>query len=346
MLAGFPIKEYQVHELDGDQVSETKWVPEVTLQTYFQQPCGTYEITGKTRMAYAPPAWLNLDGNENGHILFLDDFSRANSMFMQAIMELIDKASYMTWSLPENTTIVLSSNPDDGDYQVHTLDTAQATRMVTFQADFNIEDWAAWAEEAEVDSRAINFALSYATELFESKDTRVKGLNARSYTTFCNLVGGLPDWSNPEQQSLIVSMSKGCFSDPSGVIGGLFLSFVQNRLDRLPSPEELLVTKWDTLYPKLENLIYPNGVSNTANACIAAILSTRLANYSVKYLKTKGTKEATVLDRLVQYITPKTGQTRLFSEDLIFKIVQTLVGKCPARTKSFILNPEIRKRLL
>lgn len=49
----------------------------------------------------------------------------ANSLFMQATMQLIQDGKFISWKLPENTNIVLSSNPDDGTYQVSSLDPAQ-----------------------------------------------------------------------------------------------------------------------------------------------------------------------------------------------------------------------------
>ena len=44
---------------------------------------------------------------------------------MQATMQLIQDGKFISWKLPENTNIVLSSNPDDGTYQVSSLDPAQ-----------------------------------------------------------------------------------------------------------------------------------------------------------------------------------------------------------------------------
>lgn len=119
-ISGFPIKEYEVVEEDGTH----KWVPADVLQKYFQMPCGTYELTGESRMSYATPAWLPREENPKGTIVVLDDFSRANSLFMQAIMELINTGKYMTWKLPKYTSILLTSNPSDV-YDVTELDPAQ-----------------------------------------------------------------------------------------------------------------------------------------------------------------------------------------------------------------------------
>ena len=112
-------------------------------------------------MGYATPAWLPSEENPNGTILLLDDYTRANQLFMQATMELINECKYISWSLPKNTSIILTSNPDNGEFQVSSLDSAQKTRFINFNVKLNIEDWATWAEFNQIDGRCINFCLTY-----------------------------------------------------------------------------------------------------------------------------------------------------------------------------------------
>ena len=49
-------------------------------------------------------------------------------------------------------------------------------RFINFNVKFNIEDWAKWAEESEIDGRAINFALYYGNEIFK-KHNNVQTVN-------------------------------------------------------------------------------------------------------------------------------------------------------------------------
>ena len=53
-----------------------------------------------------------------------------SSILAQATMELICRGSYISWSLPKYTNIILTSNPDNSEYQVVTLDAAQKTRFI------------------------------------------------------------------------------------------------------------------------------------------------------------------------------------------------------------------------
>lgn len=114
-LVGFPYKEYKVI-IDGNE----QWVPADMLKAMNSG----FTITKESRMSYAVPAWVPRDFNPNGTMLVLDDFSRANSLIIQAVMEIINTGSYVSWNLPKYTNIVLTSNPDNGAYTVTGLDDA------------------------------------------------------------------------------------------------------------------------------------------------------------------------------------------------------------------------------
>lgn len=127
-MTGFPIKQYKINKLDVDRnVVDTIWANADTIQCYLNSSCADYVLTEDSRMAYATPAWLPKESNPNGTILLLDDYTRAGSQFMQATMSLINDGKYISWELPENTDIILTTNPDDGQYSVTPLDTAQKT---------------------------------------------------------------------------------------------------------------------------------------------------------------------------------------------------------------------------
>ena len=122
-IVGFPIKEYEVAWIDNGNIKDKRWMSENQIKNLDSR----LKLTGRVRMAYAPPAWLPTEDNPNGIIVLLDDYTRANSMFMQATMEIISTAQYISWHLPKYTSIVLTSNPDDGQFSVTSLDNAQKT---------------------------------------------------------------------------------------------------------------------------------------------------------------------------------------------------------------------------
>lgn len=327
-LTGFPIKEFQT--------SDGEWIPADLVGKY----CDPEKFTGRSRMSYATPEWLPDEDTEGGAIICLDDYSRANSLFLQATMQLIQDGTYVSWKLPKHTTIVLSTNPDNGAYSVSAMDAAQRSRFINFPVKFSIDNWAAWAENNQLDGRAINFAISYSHELFEN-EKQLSTINPRSYTMFANAISGIDDWQKPESLALILNISKGCFNDPDNVVGSLFTTFVANKLDQLVSPKDMLMEKWETVYPKIKKCVYDTD-GNYKNA-VAAILQTRLLNYSTYYFDQKGSKTEVVGDRLLQIMN---APEMLFSEDIVFNIIKVLCTKYPARTNKWMLNGQIRQRVV
>ena len=335
-MVGFPQKEILLRWSTKDGQLKTRWWPESLLNKIPQN----VQITSTTRMGYAPPAWVPREENPNGTIVCLDDFSRANPLFMQATMELINTASYMSWSLPKNTTICLTSNPDDGSYSVSQLDNAQKTRFINFNLKLNVDNWAAWAEFNDIDSRAINFCLLYGEEIFR-KHNGIQTVNPRAYTTFCKAISGIGNWNDDKSLALILNISKGCFlNDKDNVIGNLFTTFVSMKLDKLVSPKDMLMQKWETVEPKIHDCVFEGDRFKTE---IASILGIRLLNYIMFYFSQSGSKQDVVQNRILEFIE---NPRKLFSEDILFHIIKTIIGKYPAKTTKLLINSKIRSKVI
>lgn len=333
-MTGFPYKEFEVTK-DG----KCEWIASDIIGSV---NLDNHSFTGQTRMSYATPSWLPREENPNGTILLLDDYTRANSLFMQATMELINTGKYISWKLPSFTNIILSSNPDNGQYSVSSLDPAQKSRFINFPVKFDIHSWSQWAEEAQIDSRAINFALNYSHEIFE-RDEPVQTINPRSYVTFCNAISGIRDWGMTESLALIMNIARGCFDDKDNIIGSLFTTFIANKLDKLITPEDILLKSWDSVKVQVKNCVYDSNGDYRPD--VASILHTRLLNYSIYYFKQPKAKTEVVVDRLIEFIDASDDKM-LFSEDFLFNIIKTLVKEFPTRTNKFMLNSKIRKKLM
>ena len=150
-LVGFPVKEFQVKNNEGKSL----WVTEQEIDTANKKG---FKVVDK-RMSHAAPEWIQ--GRGEGGFLVLDDYTRADHRFMQACMELIDKQEYVSWRLPRNWHVVLTTNPDNGDYYVTSLDNAQKTRFISIETKFDGPVWARWAENVGIDGRCINFLLMH-----------------------------------------------------------------------------------------------------------------------------------------------------------------------------------------
>ena len=150
-LVGFPVRQFQMYKEKQIPVKDAtnlnynsrvaasedlakmtapitkkvgQWVDELAVSDYLKSG---WKMTGKNRMSYCAPEWIA--GKKKGGILLLDDWNRADVRFIQACMELVDRQTYISWSLPEDWHIILTANPDNGDYMVNSVDAAQ--RLVT-----------------------------------------------------------------------------------------------------------------------------------------------------------------------------------------------------------------------
>lgn len=351
-LIGFPMKEFecQVYKRYKDNTGETKvkilpntiWFNEQQLNNLGSNT--KVVQTGKTRMGYAIPSWIP-DYNENGTLVVLDDYVRANPQLLQSCMELILTQKYTSWSLPKKTTICLTNNPDDGNSNVNSLDEAQRTRFMNFTLTFSIDAWAKWAEENDIDGRCINFVLSYYNELFNADAEGNRICNPRSFTMFTNMISGIKDWDLPENLNFISMMAKGCFSNDDGKFSTMFTSFLRNKMHLIIQPKEILFGDWDTVKKVLEETMYDSDGSFRAD--ISSLLERRFANYALAWLKTSDSPVSKLIKRIVDFIDNKEkGGKVLFTKDLFYHMIKTITSENKAKTNKLLTDAKIAAILL
>ena len=314
-LVGFPIRQFEVTK------EESKvWIDEQAVDEYTRLG---YKFTGLNRMSYCPPEWIS--GKSAGGILLLDDWNRADIRFIQAVMELIDRQQYISWELPKDWHIILTSNPDNGDYLVNSIDNAQKTRFISVNLKFDINCWSEWAENAQVDSRCINFLLKHP-ELVNTST------NSRSITTFFNSISSLNSFEST--LPLIQMIGEGSVG---GEFSTLFTMFINNRLDKIISPQAILTHESDDyVVSQLKSAI---GKDDKYRADLASIISQRIINYSLFYSK-HNKIEKPLIDRLAMLMNEE-----LFAVDLKYKIVKEIYNGDTANFKSLMLNKTLLKFL-
>jgi hypothetical protein len=343
-LVGFPVRQFQMYKekqvakkIDdlqytaaqkaaaSAQVSNAavtkkvgQWVDELAVEEYLDK---VGKMTGKNRMSYCAPEWI-ADKKEGG-ILLLDDWNRADTRFIQAVMELVDRQQYISWSLPKDWHIILTSNPDNGDYMVNSIDSAQKTRYITANLKFDVDVWARWAEEEGIDTRCINFLLLHP-ELVTQET------NARSITAFFNAISSFEKFE--DELSMIQMIGEGSVGD---AFASMFTTFINNKLDKLVNPKDLL-THQDEKYilGELRSCI---GKDDSYRADIASTLATRLANYSVVY-SNNNTVSQKITDRLISLCTKD-----YFTNDLKYLVVRTIFNGNKQKFNKMMMNPEIIK---
>ena len=267
-------------------------------------------------MSYCPPEWIS--GKTSGGILLLDDWNRADIRFIQAVMELIDRQQYISWTLPKDWHIILTSNPDNGEYLVSSIDNAQKTRFISVNLKFDINCWSVWAENNKIDNRCINFLLKHP-ELVSNT------INSRSITTFFNSISSLESFEN--SLSLIQMIGEGSVGPEFTT---LFTIFINNKLDKIISPETIMQHESeDYILNTLKGVI---GKDTKYRADLASIISTRIINYSLFYSKDNKI-EKSFIDRLAFLLNEE-----IFTMDLKYNIVKSIYNGNQSAFKSLMLN--------
>ena len=308
-LVGFPIRQFEVCKDTNDCI----WIDEHAVDEYTKQG---YRFTGQNRMSYCPPEWIS--GKANGGILLLDDWNRADVRFIQAVMELIDRQQYISWSLPKDWHIILTSNPDNGEYLVNSIDNAQKTRFISINLKFDINCWSEWAENSQIDNRCINFLLRHP-ELVNTNT------NSRSITTFFNSISSLSSFDS--ELSLIQMIGEGSVGPEFTT---MFTMFINNKLDRIISPEIIMTHEsLDYIINTLKGVI---GKDKDYRADLASIISTRIINFSLFFAKNNKI-EKSFIDRLASLINEE-----LFAVDLKYNIIKSIYNGNQSAFKSLTLN--------
>lgn len=328
-IQGFPLRQFQLSkthpavEKDGKATVEYIWVDEMALTQYTKQG---YEFTDKKRMGYCPPDWI-ADKGPNG-ILFLDDFSRADSRIIQCAMELINRQEFGTWRLPPGWTIILSSNPDNGHYMVNSQDTAHQTRYSTIVMKWDIKCWAEQAEKDKIDGRCINFMLKNA-DIMKEENLKA-GINPRSMTNFFNSISSITDFE--KELPRIQSIGESSIGPEATT---LFTTFINQRLDKIISPKEILEKDWKTVKSELLDAC---GKDKTYRPDIASIITTRVINYSLFYAE-KNTVDQKMIDRITSLST----DDDVLAPDLKYFVIKQLLGKNKAKFQKLMLHPSVIK---
>lgn len=333
-IIGFPTRQFEMAidttagdkaTLQGDAAKnykpswQTRWADEALLDDFRKKG---YQVTGKDKMAYSLPEWVPT--HDDGCIVLFDDYNRAQQRFLQALMEILDRQEYISWKMPKNVTIILSANPDNGDYQVQSQDSAQKTRYASVKLKFDVECWAKWAETQGIDGRCINFMLMHP-EL-------IKGdINARAVTTFFNLISSVKDFI--KELPLISMLADGTVGPE---FGGMFIAFINNKLDKLMDPKKMLLGKdEEAVIRELKGTI---GINNNYRADIASVLCTRFTNYTMTYANEGNPITDPVIDRIKKMAT-----SDAFGNDLNYFTIREILNGDKKKFRKIMMDPEVVK---
>ncbi len=269
------------------------------------------------------PDWVP---TENGPgILLIDDINRADDRILRGMMQLLQNYELVSWKLPAFWQIVLTANPDGGDYSVTPMDDAMLTRMMHVTMNFDAKVWAVWAEKEGIDARCINFVLTYPEIVVGKQST------PRSLVQFFQSIENIPDFS--KDLALIQMLGSSCLDEETVAA---FVAYVQQNLSELISPEDILNAERfevEVAIP-IRNMVQ----KEVLRVDILSTLCTRLVNFL-----TLRPEELSALEiKNIQSFIKMT----ILPNDLRLSLVQDLVNASNPSLKKVMEDPDLAILLL
>ena len=216
------------------------------------------------RTVFRAPEWV--PESEGPGILLIDDANRADDRILRGIMQLLQNFELVSWKLPPKWQIILTANPDGGDYSVTPMDDAMITRMMHITLEFDPQEWARWAERNKIDHRGISFVLTYPEMVTGIRTT------PRTLVQFFENIAAIDNLG--ANLGLVRSLADSCLDDNTATA---FIAFVNQELRALITPEQICDTadfQAEVRRP-LERIVQQRAL----RVDILATIATRLANF-------------------------------------------------------------------
>ena len=276
---------------------------------------------GRRLSLFAPPDWA--PRAEGPGILLIDDVNRADDRILRGLMQLLQNYELVSWRIPHKWHIILTANPDGGDYSVTPMDDALLTRMLHITLEWDLDAWVAWASRVGVDDRGIAFVQAHP-ELADGTRT-----TPRTLVQFFQSISTISDLD--KQLGLVRMLAEGCL-DPETTAA--FLAFVRTELEQLIHPEEILqAVDFEVLAARLrEKILQP-----VKRLDILSLTSSRL----LAYLENGKDWTPAQLSNLEKFLL-----LDFIPADVRFRLAQALANSAQSQLQDFVGRPSIGTVLL
>lgn len=276
---------------------------------------------GKT--IFNPPEWAPIS-NQPG-ILLIDDVNRADDRILRGIMQLLQNYELVSWKLPENWHIVLTANPDGGDYSVTPLDDAMLTRMRHITFKFDAKVWAKWAALNQIDQRGINFVLT-VPEITQGQRT-----TPRSLVQFFNAISSIPSLKDNLE---LVQLLGDASLDATTVTS--FIAFITNDMKALIAPETIINAQ--NFNAEVLEPLSQLATGNSVRVDLLATICTRLVHALLSF---KTPPSAHQLNNVKAFLNMD-----FLPNDLRFNLATDLVNSSNPHLKLIMADPKVSRLLL
>ena len=128
-----------------------------------EQEDGTY------RTRYGVPEDYPDSNYQGTVIIFIDELSTAPKATQNSFLQLLTTGKIGTYQTPPNTCFIAAGNRAVDRAAVHEMPTPVKNRFSHFTLEANIDDWVAWAVNANIDPSIVSF-LRYRPQLLSDVD--------------------------------------------------------------------------------------------------------------------------------------------------------------------------------
>ena len=175
----------------------------------------TEVINDESVTLWSKPIWLQrmetAAANGKKCVLLLDELNRAQTDVLNSALQLVLERQIHEHVLPEvngyRTQIIACTNPDDGDYQVQSLDPALINRFLKITVEVDEEGWLAWARNNDVNQIVRDFIVDNMTKLHFISEDEI-GATPRSWTKLAKFMDLAQKGQIPEEYILDIMRGK------------------------------------------------------------------------------------------------------------------------------------------
>ncbi|OVE80496.1 hypothetical protein BVY01_00155 [bacterium I07] len=291
---------------------------------------------GETITTLRPPDWvfaiLRKSEDKKGCILLLDDHNRVDPQVVNAEMSVFQNHKIAGVELPKGVFIILTSNPEGGQFMVTEMDPAQQDRIQTFELVFDPQSWTTWAETSGIHPLILNFALKYPEALCGKKTT------PRSMEAFSHVLN-----FHPEYSKALTEMKEGVFDTRIEMISlraralldeetvGSFLGFMVQDNKLIIPPQDIL-NSWQKVRVQIQTLLESTPLRTDVLGIITQRLALHLTNSDYEPMPHHK-------QNLEHFLTEN-----LMPQDLTLSLVQQLIH-AKDDTQKLILSDKIYDQL-
>jgi hypothetical protein len=155
--------------------------------------------------------------------------------------------------------------------------------------------------------------------------------NARAFVTFFNAIATIEDFE--KNLPMIQMLGEGAIGPEAST---LFTAFINNKLDKIISPKDLITHTNESYVIGLLNDSV--NVAGNFRADISSVIATRVINFCSALADSNKVDQA-VINRLIKLTTDCEG----FNDDLKYYIIKELIGNHKVKFAKLLNNVQVAK---